>query len=188
LAIDGARDELITNVRVALKDKIKSINEEIETKKRLALSQLDIELLQLKDAKMVADQNGWLEPVNIVTENLVTDKPSYANVMDLRSLYLLGSRALLAEIVALERRRENVESYISDLAQLKEQRTRLKQVALEADSVLTANIDARAVPPEERLKPKRTMIMLVSLVLGVMVGFFVAIIVVSVEKRKAALS
>lgn len=184
MAIDGARDELITNVRVALKDKIKSINEEIETKKRLALSQLDTELLQLKDAKMVADQNGWLEPVNIVTENLVTDKPSYANVMDLRSLYLLGSKALLAEIVTLERRRENVESYISDLAQLKEQRTRLKQVALEAGSVLTANIDARAMPPETRIKPKRMLVILVAIILGGMIGVMVVLFnnIVAIKK------
>ena len=188
LGMNGARRELIKNIRVSLEGEIEKVSEKIETKKRLALSQLDTELLQLKDAKMVADQNGWLEPVNIVTENLVTDKPSYANVMDLRSLYLLGSRALLAEIVALERRRENVESYMSDLAALNEQRIKLERTVLDEDLVWTARIDARAVPPEERIKPKRTLIMLVSLVLGTMVGLFVALIVVSVEKRKAALS
>ncbi|MEH6633830.1 MAG: GNVR domain-containing protein, partial [Halopseudomonas aestusnigri] len=98
--------------------------------------------------------------------------------------YLLGSKALASEIETLGRRRESFEVYIPDLAELKEYRMSLEQVVLNEGLVWTANIDARAVPPEERLKPKRTMIMLVSLVLGVMMGVFVALILLSVERRK----
>ncbi len=188
LGMNGARSELITNIRVSLEDKVEKVSEKIEMKKRLALSQLDIELLKLKEAKRIADQNGLVNPVGRTTESLVTNKPFFTNVMELRSLYLLGSKALSSEIEILGRRRGSIEGYIPDLAGLKEHRMKLEQIVLEEGTVLTANIDARAVPPEKRLKPKRRVIMLVSLVLGTMVGFFVALIVVSVEKRKAALS
>ena len=100
----------------------------------------------------------------------------------------MGRKALSSEIEILEKRKEGFDKYDPALTELKEHRMSLERIVLEEGLVLTANIDARAVPPEARLKPKRTMIMLVSLVLGAMVGFFVALIVVSVEKRKAALS
>lgn len=188
LGANGARSELIKDVQVSLKDKIEKIGEKIESKKRLVLSQLDIELLKLKEAKKIADRNGLVDPVDLATESLVTNRPFFTNVMELRALYLLGSKALSSEIETLERRRENFEGYIPDLATLQELRMRLERVAIEEGLVWTVSIDARAVPPEERVKPKRTLIMLVSLVLGTMVGLFVALIVVSVEKRKAALS
>jgi chain length determinant protein (polysaccharide antigen chain regulator) len=186
LGMNGARSEFITNIQVSLNDKIDKASEKIETKKRLALSQLEMEWLKLVEAKKIADQVGLVDPADFATENLVTNKPFFANVMELRSLYLLGSTALSSEIETLGSRMERVEEYIPSLAALNEQRMRLEGVVLDEGLVSTAKKDARAVPPEKRLKPKRRMIMLVSLVLGVLIGIFVALIVVSVEKRKTA--
>jgi LPS O-antigen subunit length determinant protein (WzzB/FepE family) len=188
LAMNGARRELITNARVSLDDETEKMSEKVKAKEALALSQLTIELLKLADAKKIAVQNGLVDPVDLATESFVTNRPFFTNVMELRSLYLLGSKALSSEIEILEKRQEDFDRYDPALTELKEHRMSLERVVLEEGLVLTANIDTRAVPPEARLKPKRTMIMLVSLVLGAMVGFFVALIVVSVEKRKAALS
>lgn len=185
LAMKGARDELLKNTRVALKYEIRLVDEKIETKKRLALSKLNTELLKLREAKIIAAQNGLVEPVDITTESFVTNKPIFANVMELRALYLLGSKALSAEIGVLEHRRESVEDYMSDLAQMKEHRMKLGQSTLEANLVMTASIDAVALPPETRFKPKRMLIMLVSLVIGVVVGFFVALIVDGLEKKRS---
>ena len=188
LAMNGARSELITNARGSLDDEIEKVSEKIKVKEALVLSQLSIELLKLADAKKIAVKNGLVDPVDLATESLVTDRSFLTNVMELRSLYLLGSKALSSEIEILEKRKEGFDKYDPALTELKEHRMSLERIVLEEGLVLTANIDARAVPPEARLKPKRTMIMLVSVFLGTMVGFFVALIVVSVEKRKAALS
>ncbi|MEH6633813.1 MAG: hypothetical protein V7776_23745, partial [Halopseudomonas aestusnigri] len=188
LAMKGARDELLKNARVALKYEIRLVDEKIETKKRLALSQLDTELLRLGEAKIIAVQNGLIEPAALTTEIFVTNNPVFTNVMELRALYLLGSKALMAEIGTLERRRKSLEGYIPGLAVLKEKRMALEQAAQEAFLVRTANVDARAMPSDKRVKPKRTLIILVSLVIGVIVGFFVAALVISVEKRKTVLS
>lgn len=183
IAMQGARDELVENTRVALQEKIKTIDQQIEVKKKHGLSQLDAELLQLREAKIIADKSGFLEPVDIATENLVTGNRSHTNVMRLRSLYLVGSRVLSAEIEALESRREKGEGY-TGLDQLELQLVALQQITLNPDLVKTAKVDLRAVPPEGSIKSKRTLIMLVSLVLGAMVGIFVALISQGMEKRR----
>jgi chain length determinant protein (polysaccharide antigen chain regulator) len=188
LGMNGARTEFITNIQVSLNDKIEKVGEKIEIKKRLALSQLEMERLKLVEAQKIADQVGLVNPVDLATENLVTNKPFFANVMELRSLYLLGSSALSSEIETLGHRMERVEEYIPSLAALNEQRMSLERVVLDESLIWTASIDARAEPPEERLQPKRSMIMLASLVLGVLISFFVVALVISIEKRKAGLS
>ncbi|MEH6633792.1 MAG: hypothetical protein V7776_23620, partial [Halopseudomonas aestusnigri] len=70
LAMKGARDELIKNFQVSITDKLKKLGDEVGMKKRLALSQLDMELLKLREAQRIADQNGFVDPVDLATEGL----------------------------------------------------------------------------------------------------------------------
>ena len=185
LAMQGARDELVENARVTLQEKIKAVDHQIEAKKQQSLLQIGIELQQLREAKMVADSLSLIEPVDLSAQYFVSDASHAVNVMELRSLYLLGSKSLSAEIDALKLRREEKQSYSPSLVALEEKRNKLQQVKLDPYGVKTAKVDLRAVPPSASFKPKRKLIMCVSLVLGVMAGLLVGLIVVSLDTRKA---
>ena len=182
-AMESARKSLVDDVQAGLLEQIENVDNKINAKKKLALAQLDNELVQLREAREIADKNELLNPVDLSTENLVTEKRAYTNVMELRSLYLMGSKALLAEIQALEKRRESAGNYVPDLAMLEEERIRLHGIELEVEKVKTATVDAWAVPPERKIKPRRALVLVVSVMLGSMVGVVLALVRVLVEKR-----
>lgn len=184
LAMLEARGELVRNAQVALQKKIERVDIQIAVKKKKALLQLDVELLKLKEAKKVADNIGFLEPAGLTRENLMVRSPGFVNVMGLRSLYLMGSNALSIEIDTLEGRKGTGVENVPGLHQLEEQREILQGVILVIDSIQTAKIDFRAIPPKESIKPKRIMIILAFFILGLMFGVFVALILLSVEKYK----
>ncbi|MEH6466137.1 MAG: Wzz/FepE/Etk N-terminal domain-containing protein [Porticoccus sp.] len=184
LAMQHAKDDLIKNAGVSLQREIRAVERQIAAKKKLALKQLDTELRRLREAKEIADQLGLLDPIDLATEGLVIKGPNASNVMGLRSLYFLGSKALFAELDVLDRRRAHVEEYVAGLIGLEEKLSGLQGITIDQDLVKTARIDAPALPPERRIKPKRIMVMLGSLVFGVMVGLFVALIDVGLERRK----
>jgi LPS O-antigen subunit length determinant protein (WzzB/FepE family) len=184
LSMKSVQDELVTNIRVSLKNRIQLANKEIGEKKRLALSQMEMELLKLREAKIIADQNALVGPVDLTTESFVTNNPIFANVMELRALYLLGSKALVAEIGTLDSRRGNLEGYMPGFFELKERQMVLKKAAQDTYLMMPAKVDFRAVPSDKKVSPKRTLIILVSLAIGVIVGFFVALIIKSMEARE----
>ena len=184
LAMLGARDELVRNAQVALQKKIKKVDVQIEVKKKEALLQLDTELLQLKEARKIADNIGFHEPVDLASKVLMMRGSGLVNVMGLRSLYLIGSNALSIEIDTLENRKVTGLENVPGLHQLEEQRAILQGVILAIDSIQTAKIDFRAIPPKESIKPKRTLIIMAFFILGLMFGVFVALILLSVEKYK----
>ena len=184
IAMQHAKDDLSRNAGVLLQRKISALERQINVKKQLALRQLDSELSKLQDAKVIADEIGLIKPSELSTGRVMAGIQDSINVMSLRSLYLLGSEALSAEIDALERRRGSAGDYVAGLVSLEEKLAELQSITIDSELVKTAKIDAAALPPEKRIKPKRMLVILGSLVLGAMVGMFVALVQVSLERRK----
>lgn len=108
--------------------------------------------------------------MNLTTENLVAHNGTLSNVMVLRSLYLLGSRALSAEIEVLERRKRDPEAYIAELVLLKEEKTALEGIVPNPDKVVAANVDVAATPPEKAYRPRKMLVMAASLIFGGLAG------------------
>lgn len=73
-------------------------------------------------------------------------------------------------------RRENEDLFLKDLAGWREEAARLRSLQFDAGSLKLVAIDQRAVEPRQPIKPKKALIVALSLVLGGMLGVFVALV------------
>lgn len=72
--------------------------------------------------------------------------------------------------------RENEDLFLKDLAAWHEEAARLKALNFETESLKLVSIDQAAVEPSQPIKPKKVAIVALALVLGGMLGLFIALI------------
>ena len=72
--------------------------------------------------------------------------------------------------------RENEDLFLKNLADWREEAARLRAMQLDAGSLKLVSIDQHAVEPSRPIKPKKAMIVALALVLGGMLGVFIALI------------
>ncbi|MDH0057954.1 Wzz/FepE/Etk N-terminal domain-containing protein [Stutzerimonas stutzeri] len=72
--------------------------------------------------------------------------------------------------------RENEDLFLKNLAGWREEAARLRAMQLDAGSLKLVSIDQHAVEPSRPIKPKKAMIVALALVLGGMLGVFIALI------------
>ena len=100
---------------------------------------------------------------------------------------------LQSEIAVLEhnreveilQQREEEDLYLADLALLREEAARLKGIKLDTERLRLVQLDQLALQPTSSIKPKKAMIIALGLVLGGMLGVFIAL-VRSLVARSAA--
>lgn len=97
-------------------------------------------------------------------------------------LYYLGYRLLEAERKALDERRSN-DPFINGLRDLQEKVSLLTSYNISIEDFATVRLD-QAASVGEKIKPKKSLILAVAGVLGLMLGVFVALIKIAVAKRK----
>lgn len=78
--------------------------------------------------------------------------------------------------VDILRSREGEDLYLSNLAELREEAARLKGIKLDTDRLRLVRLDQPALEPSNPVKPKKAMILALGLVLGGMIGVFVALV------------
>lgn len=72
--------------------------------------------------------------------------------------------------------RENEDLFLKNLAGWREEAARLRAMQLDAGSLKLVSVDQHAVEPSAPIKPKKAMIVALALVLGGMLGVFIALI------------
>jgi LPS O-antigen subunit length determinant protein (WzzB/FepE family) len=72
--------------------------------------------------------------------------------------------------------RKNEDLYLKDLAAWREETARLGALVLDVPALKLVSIDQRAIEPRGPIKPKKMLIIALSLVLGGMLGIFVALV------------
>ncbi|HTO18375.1 MAG TPA: Wzz/FepE/Etk N-terminal domain-containing protein [Pseudomonas sp.] len=77
--------------------------------------------------------------------------------------------------VEVLQQRQDEDLYLSELAKLREEAARLEGIEFDASTLQLARIDQPAQKPLKRLKPKRALILALGVVLGGMLGVFVAL-------------
>lgn len=91
---------------------------------------------------------------------------------------------LQSEIAVLEhnreveilQQREEEDLYLADLALLREEAARLKGIKLDTERLRLVQLDQLALQPTSPIKPKKAMIIALGLVLGGMLGVFIALV------------
>ena len=61
---------------------------------------------------------------------------------------------------------------------------RFESIHIDPETVKTVRIDQAAFPPDERIKPKRKLIVVLGLMLGLMLGVFAAFFVNFIDNQK----
>ena len=139
-------------------------------------------ILELKEATAIALAVGQVDPLYRNLDLMGGQEPP---------LYMLGSKAIKAEIKALESRKEiakglprGEDHFIEDLPSILLEIDSLKTLEVDFSKIQLARIDEVAVVPVKPIKPRKLLIMALALVAGLFVGLFMALIVAAYGKHK----
>ena len=181
LALSNTKADLISDFQEELSQSKDRITATLDSRKQTYVSQIETELAKLREAKLIASKIG-IERQESVDRLVGTDE----NLMvdEMRRLYRLGTVAISAEIDAMQARMKD-ESLIPGLVSLQQQLAYLDSISLDSDKIRPALVDLAAVEPLSPIKPKKSLILALSVVLGGMVGVMFVLIRSAVRNRKA---
>ncbi|QGZ30550.1 Wzz/FepE/Etk N-terminal domain-containing protein [Stutzerimonas stutzeri] len=72
--------------------------------------------------------------------------------------------------------RENEDLFLKDLAGWREEAARLRALQIDTDALRLVSVDQSAVEPSRPIKPKKALIVVLALILGGMLGLFIALV------------
>ena len=72
--------------------------------------------------------------------------------------------------------RQNEDLYLKDLAEWRQEAAQLKGIKFDTDGLRLARLDQQALEPLAAVKPKRALIIVLGMVLGLMAGVFIALL------------
>ena len=181
LAIDLTRQQLSTDIQAEVQSLLNDVELQIDNRRTLFEAQLDAELSKLNEALQVATEIGLTSPLK--TDSIIDDN-GRTMVDEVRKLYRLGSQALKAEITAVTARRNN-EVFIPGLLQLEQKKNLLESIKIDSNKIKPVTIDLEAQITDSPIKPKKALILALSIVLGGMLGVMIALVRSAIRNRKA---
>ena len=162
--LTAAHNELLTNLGTAVEAAKQVVSSQISALRSVAAAERKVQLVRLQDALKIAESVGLEDPPQ--SGNLIT---SYSD----NNTYLRGARAIRAEIQQLEARTSD-DAYILELPELIRQQTLLNTIDVNP-TLAVATIDRSALVPEDPIRPRKMLILALGIVLGGMLGVFVAL-------------
>jgi chain length determinant protein (polysaccharide antigen chain regulator) len=139
-------------------------------------------ILELKEAIKIAAAVGQEAPIYRNMDLVGGQRPP---------LYMLGSKAIKAEIKALESREKMAKNlalgedhFIEDLPKLLLEVEALQTLEIDSSKISLARIDELAVVPVAPIKPRKLLIMALALVGGLFAGLFMALTSAAYGKHK----
>lgn len=166
-----------TNLKNAVETRVRDIEYTIASKRKIAQQRREDRIAVLEEATSIAkllNKNEESERVGVIRS--ISSQPDYKQEMIVGNLYDRGSKALLVEADIL-RKRKGDDAFIPGLRNLQEELDRLHSININQKELKAATVDQSAYPPEQRIKPKRTLIVILGALLGLMVGVLVAFLV-----------
>jgi chain length determinant protein (polysaccharide antigen chain regulator) len=162
--------------------RIESLNYQARIMREEYIGDKTRRILNLKEAKTVALAVGQENPIYRNMDLMGGQRPP---------LYMLGSKAIKAEIKALESREKIAKDlargedlFIEGLPKLLLEVEALQTLEIDSSKISLARIDELAVVPVEPVKPRKLLIMALALVSGLFLGLFMALIAAAYGKHK----
>lgn len=171
-AAEKALQDMQDNVRIEISTKAQSIERQIEVLRESAVKRREDRISRLQEALVVAQAVDQQEP-QVVPGRTASDGELSA-FFDGSLLYMRGARAIEAELEVLKGRKSD-DPFISELRELQGQLQFLKGIKVSPDNVAVFTLDGTAQVPETPVKPKKALILALGIVLGGMLGVFVAL-------------
>lgn len=168
-------------VKGALTTNIKALEDQADTMRDQYLAQKSRRILELREALGIAKAVGQAKPVYHSLDIVGGQEPP---------LYLLGTKAITAEIKALGNRAETAKNlehgedfFIEGMPVILASVEVLKSVSINFSQVKIASIDTPAIVPLSPIKPRKKLILALAIVAGVFVGVFMALIVAAFNRH-----
>lgn len=160
------RDGFVQKLQIKIQGEKTYLENKINELRQTAENRRMDKIAALQEALSVASQLGIVQRA----ETTILEPP----------LYLRGTRELQAEIDILQKRK-NEDPFIENLRPLQSELAKLNQIEIAADEINAIRIDQLAMVPQDPIKPKRKLIVVLGAVLGLMLGIFVAFFVNFIE-------
>lgn len=171
-AAELARNDMQQNVLQEIDTRVQEIERQIEALRNAALKQREDRIARLKEALVVADHVGIEVPQ--VTPGRTASDGDLSSFMDGSLMYMRGAKAIRSELQVLQSRQSD-DPFIAELRGLQSQQAFLKGIEVKPDNVAVFTLDSAAETPETPIKPKRALILALGVVLGGMLGVFIAL-------------
>ena len=162
MASDNARQQLLDQLARTTQTQIQSVTDQIAALRDVARTSRKNEISRLGAALDLARKIGLETPPT--TGNLIT---SYTG----GTLYLRGSKALLADLEILKTR-ESDDPYIPQLPDLLYAQQLLQRISTNVQDLQVVAIDQPARAPVMPKQPRKALAIAVAILLGLMLGVF----------------
>ena len=173
--------QLVKNLQVTIDEKTKSLKINISSKRSIYKNRREDELGRLQEAYQTAKKIGLRGFNNTGTK--LSNGNNLSIYMKDSKLYMQGTEVLLAEIEALKNRKSD-DIHISGLRDLQEQLTRFDSIKIDKGTLQAAIVDKKAIVNVDPIRPNRKLIVILSLVLGGMLGIFAVFIMEFISNVK----
>ena len=162
-------NQFVKNLQSTINARIENLNVNISSKRSIYKQRREDELGRLQESLQTAKNLGIHDYNNV---NSTRSKNNNLSIyMQKKKRYMQGTKVLQAEITALKNRKSD-DIHISGLRDLQEKLTRLKSIKIKKDKLQSIIVDKKANISVEQIHPKRKLIVIISIVLGGMLGIF----------------
>ncbi|AHL32968.1 chain-length determining protein [Pseudomonas brassicacearum] len=169
-ASGAAESELIKNVTTEASVKARNLEQRIVSLRETAQRVREDRIQQLREALKIAEAIGLSTPT-INSSAAVDITVDTGNKMD----YQRGSKALAAEIVALESRASD-DAFIANLRTLQMRYNFYRKLNVDSEHLSVYRQDGSVEVPGSPIKPKKVLIVGLGLFAGLVLGVFVALV------------
>lgn len=166
------KEQLFSDIREAISSKRERIDIKISSRLNLYSSNLEKEIVELNEALVIANALNLISPLN---KDIVETENSNLMIDKVRRLYKLGSKVLKVEIETLKNRNDN-SLFIPGLSRLLQQQNVLSSLTINKVKIQPVQIDLEALVSDNPIKPKKIIILAVSIILGLLFGIISALV------------
>jgi chain length determinant protein (polysaccharide antigen chain regulator) len=170
MAADRAKNELLSGTRSDISILADNLDQQIRASRASAGNQRADQIAQLKEALRVAQSIG-LEKPPIISDTLSNEVSAG---MSGALTYMRGTKALEAEIANLESRSSD-DPFIQNLRERQEKLNFLRDLKIDPSLVAMYQQDGAVSQPDKPIKPRKAIIMLLSMLVGLGLGVMVAL-------------
>lgn len=180
-AASKTRQDMADTAATEISMRVKSIKSRIEVLRESAKKLREDRIARLNEALIVADKVGEQAPQ--VKASRTSSDGELEKFVDGNLMYMRGAKAIRVELTVLESR-TNDDPFIADLRDYENKLDFLSKVSVSPNNVAVFTLDNIAEAPGAPIKPRKTLIVVLGVVLGGMLGVFIALIRVMWVKRR----
>jgi chain length determinant protein (polysaccharide antigen chain regulator) len=170
MASEAAAQAMQRNVLSEINTRVQAVQKRIEVMRASALTQREGRMVRLREALVIAEAAGIVEPGPATVTVVMETARSYE-----RQLYLRGTKAIQAELEVLSQRKSD-DPFIIELYAAQSQLAFLKSIDVKPSNVAVFTLDRAAEAPDVPANLRKGVVLLIGLGIGCLLGVFAALI------------